>query len=64
MRRNIDPSQEKGTKYEYLTFEINQANKKEEVIDVKHEHQKVILNAQKDWESMKKSAWRVAVEKL
>ena len=26
MRRNIDPSQEKGTKYEYFTFKINQAN--------------------------------------
>lgn len=43
---------EKGIKYEYFKFKINQANKKEEVIDLKHEHQKVILNTQKDWESM------------
>ena len=40
MRRNIDLSQEKGIKYEYFTFKINQANKKEEVIDLKHERQK------------------------
>lgn len=64
MRRNIDLSQEKGIKYEYFKFKINQANKKEEVIDLKHEHQKVILNTQKDWESMKKSAWTVEVQKL
>lgn len=64
MRRSIDLSQEKGIKYEYFTFKINQANKKEEVTDLKHERQKVILNAQKDWESMKKSAWIVEVEKL
>lgn len=64
MRRNIDLSQEKGIKYEYFKFKINQANKKEEVIDLKHEHQKVILNTQKDWESMKKSSWTVEVQKL
>lgn len=64
MRRNFGLSQETSIKYEYFKFKINQANKKEEVIDLKHEYQKVILNAQKDWESMKKSAWTLEVEKL
>lgn len=64
MRRNFGLSQEKGIKYEYFKFKTNQANKKEEVTDLKHEHQKVILNAQKDWESTKKSAWTLEVEKL
>lgn len=30
----------------------------------KHERQKASLNAQKSWESKKKSAWTLAVEKL